>query len=415
LPLVLSINRGTPPERLLIPVARSLGVSLPPEEWSGALKELADQTRSLIDSRQFVDIEEQRGAKRHYLSWLNIADLFGRTVLDELLRPMALDLATTNQPWLGEDSGTMLDTRAVNLGDAHEEALIQSETMSGLKLALATEGDDLGVVRVDRSGAGSLVRYLRPFWSESLQGLQTARFTARSETGSVIEGSLGHEYVEARRQLGSQHYQWLLTVERQELLRLVAGLALHMQKIHDTGQIHGDLKPANLLLLDGGLSAIDSLNLSLGQVSTGLSRGYAAPEQVLGEPVCPQTDQYALGIMLAQICNGVLYGEEARFHIPVGTGRLEVFTMLKSPGVFLSPSQLNVAPAGLRALRSLIQRCLAFNPGERYESMRDLANQLMDYLDSYEFSAHLECGLRYGNLCDFEDAGLAWLLEDHHP
>ena len=60
-----------------------------------------------------------------------------------------------------------------------------------------------------------------------------------------------------------------------------------------------------------------------GTRSPALTRSWAAPEQVLCRPVSGQTDQYPLGLMLLQLVEGALYGEEARVLIPVGGRNVE--------------------------------------------------------------------------------------------
>jgi hypothetical protein len=417
LPRAISINRGTPPERLLNPVARALGLEQKAEEWTGTLRQVAEQVRNLVDARQFVQLtREDGGESTYYLSWANVKTLFGTTLFEEFLGSQAIDVAPQNQPWSsGEEPGTFVDTRAMVMGEVQEEQLNRIGRASGIKFALDLHSEHVAVACIERHTEKDQTVLRRTFLEESFDSLSSGRFCARSPAGSVVEGSFGMEYAKTRRQLGSQQNQWLLTAEKRELIQLCVGLARRLSDYHKSGLVHCDIKPANLLLLKNGLNFIDTLAVPIGDRSPGLSRDYAAPEQILGEAVSAQTDQYAMGIVLSKITSGLLYGEEARFHIPVARARLEIFQMLKSPGVFLAPETLNASKDALTDLKALIERCLRFNPQQRFESMTTLADALEGLLAKHEFSGFIETELLYGNLTVTEELGLCWILEDTHP
>jgi hypothetical protein len=415
LPRVLSINRGTPPEALLKPVAHALGVDKQASKWTGSLRSLAEQVRSLVDSRQFIKLtNDDARESTYYLSWSSVKTLYGSTLFEDFVKPPNMRSAGSD-PFAAPPEETFSDTRTMVMGDVQEARMVLQENSSGPKLAIEVDGPHVGIAHIERHPDGEKTFYQRPFLEENLESLSSARFCARSSNGSVIEGSLGTEYIETRRQLASHQVQWFLTAEKRELIYLCSKLARSLGQYHDKGLIHCDIKPANLLLLSEGLKPIDSLKVSAGQRSPGLSPDFAAPEQILGDPISPQTDQYALGILLSRIVDGLLYGEEARYHIPVSRTRLEVFKLLKNPGVFLAPQTLNASPKALTDLRRLIQRCLMFEPKERHGSMGELADELDAVLQQHELSGFIESELTYGTLTQIEDVGFCWLLEDVHP
>jgi serine/threonine-protein kinase len=100
-------------------------------------------------------------------------------------------------------------------------------------------------------------------------------------------------------------------------LRLVEDVCDAVHYAHQNLVVHRDLKPSNIFvtadgtakLLDFGIAKL--LDRQPGDGSehtrTGLSMmtpEYAAPEQVLGEPVTTATDVYALGEVLYELLTG---------------------------------------------------------------------------------------------------------------
>lgn len=91
----------------------------------------------------------------------------------------------------------------------------------------------------------------------------------------------------------------------------VIALAEALERVHAHGVVHRDLKPSNVLVTAAGQVVILDFGVSLApssEVSTsGNALGtpiYMAPEQMRGAPATVQSDLYALGLMLYQLCHG---------------------------------------------------------------------------------------------------------------
>jgi eukaryotic-like serine/threonine-protein kinase len=157
--------------------------------------------------------------------------------------------------------------------------------------------------------------------------------------------------------------------------------------------VHRDLKPANVLvtgegrvkLLDFGIAKVlsDSAGAA-GESDLTRSAGrpitlaYAAPEQVLGQPVTTATDIYALGIMLFEL----LCGQRP---FPPQTETRSAIEEVMARGDPPRPSSLASDRTSVRALRGDLDvitcKALQKNPDGRFETAAAFADDLTRYLE----------------------------------
>jgi WD40 repeat protein/serine/threonine protein kinase/DNA-binding XRE family transcriptional regulator len=99
------------------------------------------------------------------------------------------------------------------------------------------------------------------------------------------------------------------------IIQLMEQIGAGLHTAHRMGVVHRDLKPANILLDSEGNSYLADFGIAKqlsslhGEEATrqGMfigSPAYAAPEQIRADHVSPQTDIYALGIMLYELFTG---------------------------------------------------------------------------------------------------------------
>lgn len=153
-----------------------------------------------------------------------------------------------------------------------------------------------------------------------------------------------------------------------ETMSIVAGMAEALHTAHQSGIIHRDVKPGNLLVRPGGalvlvdfgiarsvgITGITSTNVVLGSVS------YMAPEQAEGKPVTAATDVYALGAV-AYAC---LTGRPPY----VGDNQLVVLGQLVHGPLPVLP------PDVPRGVAQVVLRALAKDPAQRFPSGAALAD-----------------------------------------
>lgn len=173
-------------------------------------------------------------------------------------------------------------------------------------------------------------------------------------------------------------------VPRHSLALALVAIAQTLQQMHGKGLVHGDVKPANLLLGEGGPVPIDPLGIESGRVATVCTPSWAAPEQVTARPVSPATDVFALGLVLACIVNAVVFGEERTFVVPTGGQETRHMKVLSDPQVFIDPtSGLELRDPSIRAYASFIARCTAFDPEKRPANGGQFAAELAGLLDRH--------------------------------
>ena len=146
-----------------------------------------------------------------------------------------------------------------------------------------------------------------------------------------------------------------------------AGAAL--DAAHARRLVHRDIKPANILIEeDGGRVYLTDFGIVMEQGRVGMTRpgfflgtiDYAAPEQIEGKQVGPRADLYAFGCVLFEcLCGSKPF-----------TGSMD--TVIRAH-VLDPPPRLSAVRTGLpAALDAVIERALAKNPEDRFESCRAL-------------------------------------------
>ena len=167
--------------------------------------------------------------------------------------------------------------------------------------------------------------------------------------------------------------QGKLPTER--LLRVFRQTAEGLKAAHDQGVIHRDLKPQNIMLDASDRVYVTDFGLAKsaeqsGMTQTGAVIGtpfYMSPEQVKGEPVGPQSDIFALGVILYQMAAGTVpFGGATPFEVMIS--RIQ---RPPKPVRELNP-ELPVY------LQKIIERCLTVDLGLRYQNVQ----QILDDLDA---------------------------------
>src|SRR5580693_5688498 len=88
-------------------------------------------------------------------------------------------------------------------------------------------------------------------------------------------------------------------------IEAIASACDQLTVVHRAGLLHGDIKPANIIVGEGGIGTLVDLGLAApwregGTAAQGLTPKYAAPELLSGEPLTVRAEVFALGATLAE-------------------------------------------------------------------------------------------------------------------
>ncbi|HEY4492521.1 MAG TPA: protein kinase, partial [Acidobacteriota bacterium] len=172
----------------------------------------------------------------------------------------------------------------------------------------------------------------------------------------------------------------------ESFLRFSAPVAEALSAAHEKGIIHRDLKPGNIMVsqegrikvLDFGLAKLmrddsdpDSSRMEThAQTEAGIVLGtmpYMSPEQIQGKRLDHRSDIFSLGIIFYEMLTG-----RRPFH---GDTSAELISSIMRD----TPGPVGDLKAGTpEHLERIIRRCLMKDPRDRYQTARDVYNELRD-------------------------------------
>jgi serine/threonine protein kinase/peroxiredoxin len=164
-----------------------------------------------------------------------------------------------------------------------------------------------------------------------------------------------------------------------QVMGLGRQVAQGMAAAHTQGVIHGDLKPANVLVTAAGLAKVVDFGMARRKIPAdptdatlvwtparggGISGtpAYMAPEQARGQAATPASDVFSLGVILLEMVTG-RHAREAE----------NLFELLRRIDREDLTSGLSEVPEPFAAV---LRPALAVNPAERHITMAQIAEQL---------------------------------------
>ncbi len=162
-------------------------------------------------------------------------------------------------------------------------------------------------------------------------------------------------------------------LSNEEIVRVMEQVFLALEAAHGEGVVHRDLKPQNIMLDMNGKVAVMDFGIARstemgGMTQTGALLGtpeYMSPEQVMGEHVDARSDLFTMGVIFYQL----LLGE-----MPYKADTVQSAMFKRTRERPKAP--IEVDPTVPKMLSDITSKCLEMDVNLRYQSAREVLNDL---------------------------------------
>src|ERR1700737_1894305 len=243
-------------------------------------------------------------------------------------------------------------------------------------------------------------------------GLTRPELLARFQTEARAAGLLTHPNIVVVFDAGEEDGLYYITMELVEgksvqtlldeghafplprVLRIMEQARSALQFAHERNVVHRDIKPANLMLTADDTVKVTDFGtakiLQFGTVSQTAhvmgTPSYMSPEQVKGRAVDGRSDIFSLGVMLYEMITG-----EKPF--PGQNITTVIYKIVNEEPV--PPKQVD--PSIHAGISAVVMKALAKNPDARYQSCREMLEDLRNYPFLANMDGHPQSTMVMGN------------------
>lgn len=332
-----------------------------------ALKSLLGRydTRSPVESRQRFLREARAIARLHHS---NIVDVFGDGEHDGVPYFAMRFIDGSGLDQVIASIREMIDSRCVTDSTEQSTAEQTSDDTEGRRQPVG--GSTTGPAGSGQPQAGE------PVTPAASGGSRDTTEPSTATADSIPDWSTGDN-----RRGSTEFRPPVKSAERADLAAKIGrSIASALQYAHDSGVLHWDVKPSNILidgsgtawLTDFGLAQLSESETVVGLTLDGSVMGtlrYLPPESLAGE-VGASGDQYALGLTLFEL-----------IALRPAFDRQERAGLLRDIEQCARPALDTIAPDTPRDLVTIIHKAIDREPAARYASVGELGDDLQRFLD----------------------------------
>lgn len=243
----------------------------------------------------------------------------------------------------------------------------------------------------------------RPFIEEGLEGLPGVWYTISGGTGRhskdmLVTSDPGLFVEEWTRILSSagdaelQQLSYKINIPRSSIALFTLEVIDEVARLHETGRIHGDIKPSNILISRGDTLLIDDADLRIGDISPTVTPGWSPSEQLLRKPLSVAADIFPLGQLLLHVLGAEPLGREVRYRMPGG----QIALIFDNPEVYLGSSRPYAPTRTRERWCRLIEIAPRTEPGERWPTAQHMADEMRALLEEEDLEGAVEIRLPWG-------------------
>ena len=159
----------------------------------------------------------------------------------------------------------------------------------------------------------------------------------------------------------------------EEAVKILRQVCAALEAAHAEGVIHRDLKPQNIMIEASGRICVMDFGLARSMEANGMTQAgtvmgtpaYMSPEQAKGLPADERSDLFALGIIAYQMLTG---------KVPFKADTMLASMLLRTQGP--PPPSIQLEPTIPQALNDLVQKSLAADAKDRYQSATVMGQDL---------------------------------------
>jgi serine/threonine protein kinase len=402
-PLLLAVSRRILVTEPMARIAEMIGKEPDDPFFSEMMSQVNQEARNYAAARGVYSSRWNGRALNIFMPHRKIVELMSPTLFQSMLGAKRQD--SSSEPSFHSENTSVagLDSSEVR----HQE--VASLGGGNRYLCIALDGDQSIWTGGWSSSEPEMFIMSRQFIEEGLERLAGVRYVIRrkkdqhgyvwargDEFTTVIDTEVQHRFHESWVDLLTSagddelaRHVYEMRIPRISIIKFVLEVIEEVGDLHNSGRIHGDIKPSNTLVSRNGKALIDDVGLTVGEISPTVTVSWSPFEQLLRQPLSCAADVFPLGQMLLHVLGGQLLGREVSYRMPEGKRGV----IVEDPAIYMAVNGCIPSFAIRKDWCRFIEKALKTDPGQRWQSAGAMAAELRALVDRNGIEGHVSINL----------------------